>query len=456
MRHRSIQFIWSVSFFCLFSINANSQSDSIRREFITSLSQDLLRYYVYAKDAERMADTIKMRFENGLYNKAKNIDEFAYEITLDLRRIGKDRHLTVTSPQADFFDNDGYQRRLMGLTQKQVQAELNIIKKKMEEQKKWFLEDNYSYGDVKMLPGKVGYLKIKNFEGRVSPEKGKSIRIADVVNFLKKSTSIILDLRDNSGGNVEQVGRFVSYFIGLPNKYLFTIQMYVRYDSNGIQKESEVTKKYFSSPQINNNHLEKKKLIILINSRTFSAAESVVYLLKKNCSATIIGEKTVGATHIYGNLLTRKHYTAIIPTGKCIDEERVDFPLEGEGVQPDIYAKEDSAYEVAYRIAIANRDVSGSKIEYLNREGNIFTGEYLPSFSEYTGDYFKAKIFRIDKQLFIDYDGQHREVLMLKSKDLFKSESFMSIDFFRDSKNKVIGVTLKHNEGFLEVFFLRS
>ena len=90
---------------CFFSTGAKGQLDSFRYRFIETLSRDINKFYVSEKLARQMTDSIRSIFVNGDYDSTLNADEFAFEVTEDLRRISKDNHLAVTPLQYDYVED---------------------------------------------------------------------------------------------------------------------------------------------------------------------------------------------------------------------------------------------------------------------------------------------------------------------------------------------------------------
>lgn len=120
---------------------------------------------------------------------------------------------------------------------------------------------------------KIGYLMLDNFADN-SYEQFNS----DLVRLENQNIdSLIIDLRNNTGGQLYAVDNIVSLFI---NKNKVIYQM----------KEQDKITKYYSK-QDNNR---KYPIVVLVNENSASASELMTAALKEVYGATIIGTKTYG------------------------------------------------------------------------------------------------------------------------------------------------------------------
>jgi len=163
----------------------------------------------------------------------------------------------------------------------------------------------------------IGYLKIISFMDKNTDK--------DVKEYLKelkkrKISSLILDLRDNSGGSLNQAIKVADEFLPLRRMIVFT---------KG--RESGENKIYYS---YEGGEAENIPLVVLINEGSASASEIVAGAIKEHQRGILIGTKTFGKGTVQWlfpvngqgalSLTIAKYYT---PSGKCI---------EGIGIEPDI------------------------------------------------------------------------------------------------------------------------
>ena len=120
----------------------------------------------------------------------------------------------------------------------------------------------------------IAHIQIVQFADGVSDQLKNSITQAKRMG----ATKIILDLRDNSGGVVQEAINTVSAFVKDGN-------VYIERDSSGKETPVSVT---------GNTVDTSMTLVVLVNENSASAAEIVPGALQDNGRATIIGEPTFG------------------------------------------------------------------------------------------------------------------------------------------------------------------
>ena len=160
---------------------------------------------------------------------------------------------------------------------------------------------------------KIGYIKIDIFSKMASTQFQKQlIELED-----KKIDSLIIDVRDNTGGYLTTASSIVSEFLDKDNIIYKT------------DKKGEVISFYS-----NGNITKKYPIVILQNEISASAAELLSIALKEQYKATVIGKKSYGKGTIQELIKTEDgieyKYTTkkwLSPSGKWINEI---------GVIPDI------------------------------------------------------------------------------------------------------------------------
>lgn len=438
------------------------QTDSTRFKLVESLTDNIYRTYLDVEIAKAMCDTVKNKLIAGRYDTTLNLDEFVYEINKDLRRVSKDNHIMVFPAhyrQSNYTYETDYKERSWRYWKRQNKRAhkrwAKIIKKYRERTK----HDMFTYGEIKILPGNIGYVEIRDFNSTsyFKKENRNRISLKSVLNFLKNTNSIIIDFRENLGGYVFLSAKLCSYFSDKPNSYFITTESVFRYDSSGIRKEIKYTNKLYTDNEINNKLIGTKKIFVLTSKRTFSAGELSTYKLKQlNQNITIVGEKTTGGGNGHYGGTMQKYYTAVIPCVKVFDENNSNYTLEATGIKPDLVTTSDSAFIMAYNLSLPrNPDTSKSKTKYFknkkpltDKSENYFKKYY----NEFVGDYRKIVITNENQKLFMTYDIYSKQILIPKSINFYMTKDFEFVRFVRNTDNKVIEIQIKHQDGFLEKF----
>jgi len=112
-----------------------------------------------------------------------------------------------------------------------------------------------------------------------------------VVPLAASYSDLILDLRDNLGGDLKEMGSIIECFLPAGKEYILARER--KYDSKTGKAETLewhpwVTKRD-SKPELSN-----KKLTVLVNGRTASAAEILAAALKDCYPAKLVGQQTYG------------------------------------------------------------------------------------------------------------------------------------------------------------------
>lgn len=173
-----------------------------------------------------------------------------------------------------------------------------------------------------VLENNIGYIPLYSFDENCA-EKFKN-----AYNDLKEKgiKSLIIDLRDNGGGIVDETMKIADYILDKDSEMLITV------DKNN---NEEITK-------AKNNPIINMPIVVLVNENTASASEMLTGALKDYKKAIIIGKTTYGKGVIQElfslkdgsgiKITTSEYYTPnrdrINKTGVIPDYE-VDYTGEG-------------------------------------------------------------------------------------------------------------------------------
>lgn len=158
----------------------------------------------------------------------------------------------------------------------------------------------------------IGYLRLESFSSTVSKQVENSLKKLQQNNI----TSLIVDLRSNSGGFLSAAEDVSNIFIE-KGKVIYSLKSK---DSSKIVKDNTTEKTDY-------------KIIVLIDENTASAAEILASALKDSYGATVVGKTSYGKgkvqqTFRLSNGSMAKYTSAkwYRPNGECIDEV---------GIKPD-------------------------------------------------------------------------------------------------------------------------
>lgn len=188
-----------------------------------------------------------------------------------------------------------------------------------EEQSFEIIHANYttpSISTVRLMDNGVGYLRIDSFTS------GTAVEFRNAVNSLTNqgATSLIFDLRDNSGENLNAALVATDYCV--PSGLIAQSQ-----DKGGnvadlrMSDENEIT----------------LPMICLVNGSTASGAELFANALRKMAGATIVGSTTAGKGVLLSDPQSLSDGSAVVITvGILLDNEGKNW--NGIGLTPDVDA----------------------------------------------------------------------------------------------------------------------
>lgn len=168
--------------------------------------------------------------------------------------------------------------------------------------------------ESELLENNIGYINITSFDSDCAKEFKETYENLAKANI----TSLIIDLRNNGGGIVEETLQIADYILDKNQVMLITK------DKDGDEKIEKSTKK----PIIN------VPIVVLTNGNSASASEILAGALKDNNKATIVGEKTFGKGVIQ-ELLTLNDGSGIKVT---VEEYYTPNrnKINGIGITPDV------------------------------------------------------------------------------------------------------------------------
>lgn len=312
------------------SMNAAKQA-----ELVGEIGKLIAEKYVDPEVGARAVEQLQTNLESGDYESLSSPRDLAGTLTEDLSEF--DRHFHV-------FWNPPGSGPTPGAHTEESDAEWA----------KRSRVQNYGFEKLARLPGNLGYLDLRYFD---SVAYAGSTAVAAMA-FVANSDAIIVDLRQNGGGEPAMVQLLLSYFFG-PER--------VHYNSFYSGATSSI-EQFWSLARVEGTRMPKVPLYILTSRRTGSAAEGFAYALQALGRATIIGRVTAGAANPGETFEVIDGFSIFVSTGKAVNPiTRTNWEMKG--VQPDIDVPSGDALETARILALERLQESGAdSIVRLERE----------------------------------------------------------------------------------------
>lgn len=155
-------------------------------------------------------------------------------------------------------------------------------------QKNYLSTDYAIAGGIKykILDDNVGYLYYASFNSTVS-----SNSMDHILNNLDLCNGIIIDIRDNGGGNLNNVHTIASAFT---DKKVLT--GYICHKRSGKHNDFSDPYPIYLEPRSKTTFNFYKPVVVLTNRHCYSAANDFVNTMKQLPNVTIIGDKTGGGS----------------------------------------------------------------------------------------------------------------------------------------------------------------
>lgn len=294
-------------------------------EILTEISKKLLEMYVFNEKAKEVERKLNENFNNSAFDKITDIQIFTNEINKIFQEITNDKHLRIIYDIPSLY-------RIIKLRESS-QEEIERIR---QEQIEFYRKINFDFKKLEILDGYVGYLDLRGF-AKIAIAAETAIA---AMKFLANTDSIIIDLRENNGGEPEMVTFLASYF--LESGILW----------NTIKCPSKkTTEEFWILDEVTGKKMLEKDLYILISKDTFSAGEEFAYGMKCLNRATLIGETTKGGAHPTIGISVLDLLILNIPEARSVNPiSKTNW--EEVGVEPDISIDAELAFTKAFELAL--------------------------------------------------------------------------------------------------------
>jgi hypothetical protein len=290
-----------------------------RSAVVESLAHELDAHYVDVARGAALARTLRERDRAHAYAAANTSAALAERLNADLETVSHDKHLHVEySP--DVFPLAVADARPDPEQTAFEQAQMRRV--------------NYGFDSVQRLPFNIGYLKLDLLMPPVDTES----RFTAAMTLLQDTRALVVDLRENHGGDPATVALLCSY--------LFDHRTHLNdiWHRAGNRTDEAWTADKIAGPRYG----AQREVIVLTSHETFSAGEDLAYALKTLHRATLVGETTGGGAHPGDMHRIGDHFEAFIPDSRSISPiTHADW--EGTGVAPDVDVPADKALVEARR-----------------------------------------------------------------------------------------------------------
>ena len=195
----------------------------------------------------------------------------------------------------------------------------------------------------------IGYIRYESFSDPIG-----NGNLDEVLSYLAVCNGLIIDVRDNGGGNVTNSTSIASRFT---NEKVLT--GYIRYKTG--KGHNDFSKPYAIYLEPSNNVRWQKKVVVLTNRSCYSATNDFVNQMRCLPNVTILGDKTGGGAGM--------PFTSELPNGWTVRFSAsphfdADMQHIEDGIEPDI------------RVNMSEEDMKRDKDTLIEAACDFLNGQY--------------------------------------------------------------------------------
>jgi hypothetical protein len=291
-----------------------------RTRVVTQLAATLERAYLDAAQGATLARGLRAHLQHGDYDAVADAPALADRLNADLE-AAHDLHLHV-----DWSPEPLPPAAADGRLPDEIAADVASMKRV-----------NYGIDNVDRLRFNVGYLQLS----MMLPAERVAPRYAAMMSLVGDTRALVIDLRENHGGEPDAVALLASY--------LFDERTHLNDFWFRAGNRTEQTWTTPVAPAL--RYGTQRRLVVLTSRQTMSAAEDLAYALKNLKRATLVGETTGGAAHQADAFRLDDHFQAAIPNGRPVSPV-THGDWEGTGVAPDLAVPAERALVEAQKLLL--------------------------------------------------------------------------------------------------------
>lgn len=296
----------------------SSISAADREAVIDALGTQMRAKYVLPDVAAKVAAALASKETSGAYAQMHTARAFAKRLGKDLSVLARDRHAGVD------YDPD-FKQPPSGEPQPPTSQQVAAARE-------FSSHDGFGVARVERLPGNVGYLDLRNFGNA----EFVGAAYASAIDLLSGTDALILDMRQNEGGDLQAVAYLLSFFFPEGDS---------RHLEDLYTRSTHSTRQYWTVPVVGRRYASP--VYVLTSAYTFSAGEMCAYDFQAQKRATLVGETTYSGANPPSPVSLGHGFVAYIADDTPVNPiTKTNWGYVG--VKPDVAVPAADAMKVAY------------------------------------------------------------------------------------------------------------
>jgi hypothetical protein len=285
-----------------------------RRRLIDGIARELEAHYVHPEVGRRMIAAIREQDARGQYDAITAAPVLAERLVSDLRAVSHDGHLRV----------------MFGGPRLPPPGPASAPPPP---------PPGFGFGPIDRMPGNVAHLVLDGF---VRDDEQVRQAIGGYMSQVADADALLLDLRQNGGGDPDTVAVVASYLFDDGPVHI----------NDMFRRDTGETRQFWTHAKVAGKRFgARKPIYVLTSNRTFSGGEELAYDLQSLRRAIIVGETTGGGAHPTQSYPLSDGFAISVPWGRPINPvTRTNW--EGTGVVPDVKVPAPEALTEAHHRAL--------------------------------------------------------------------------------------------------------
>ncbi|MBO4966368.1 MAG: S41 family peptidase [Muribaculaceae bacterium] len=228
-------------------------------------------HYCFFEQKDVDWNEIRSRYRDRI-NPDMTVNEF-FDLLSDMLAELKDGHVNLSSRFNTFYYREWWSNYPQDFSMRTLEQ--------------YYLDFDYRTTNgiiYKVLNGDIGYIYYPSFSYHVSDTS-----LDYILAWFKNCKGLIIDVRDNGGGNLTNIDKFVARFIREK-----TLGGYIRHKTGKGHGDFSEPYPFYYEPASDSFVHWDKQIAVLCNRSTFSAANDFVSVMKSLPQVTVIGACTGG------------------------------------------------------------------------------------------------------------------------------------------------------------------
>jgi peptidase S41-like protein len=309
---------------------ASRLSTTEQKEAVNQVAEALARGYVLADRAADLGSRLRTVWTDRAPMTAA---DFATALTRQLQEITGDVHLEVMvapgQSTSESLPPPSFTEMLAAATRRTDR-------------------ENGGFNRAERLDGNIGYVKVDSFQSSGLA----SDAAAAAFTFVARTSALIIDIRDNPGGDPGMVTYLCSYLLG-------PLPVHV---NDVVDRNGKTVRQFWSDPVHTAAAYRGRPVYVLTSSTTVSAAEEFAYNLQASKRARVVGERTAGGAHLTRPVPLSGGLILLLPFARALNPV-TGQNWQGTGVSPDIAVTAPQALQTAHKDALDHLIASTADVE---------------------------------------------------------------------------------------------